>query len=452
MEAQSHHHTQLESPPPPPSLPSLSSISYTQIEENDRTHHPHHHLHQEELEPRSGMVPYRPNVWLFGAASAPTTGDNDAWSFFTLAASFWFLASLFVIFGFYGSLDIQLNPNYSILIQTNTFFVQSIKAKQVYHQNSGILMLYGFHEPPPLDVEIAWTETHNAAVMFDEHKEWLYYLNKGSKVDISYNVKSPSSAPLSLVIAQGRNGLTDWVDDPSDANATLSWNIMFGSGEIHQGISESDFYYIAVGNLNSQKVEVQLNFTVNALVYNTTNAYYNCSLSSRKCSLTLYYLRADAAVITTPCPTEGTFNDNWYVKISYGPRWMTFFVGSGMMTVLMLLAFRFCKTSQTTITDVIRIQAADVGSARNPLLLHKDDDLSSEAIFSDSPSPDEEDSEGSSNKGICVICYNAPRDCFFLPCGHATSCYACATRIKEGGGLCPMCRKGTKKVQRIFSV
>ncbi|KAK3206531.1 hypothetical protein Dsin_020577 [Dipteronia sinensis] len=131
------------------------------------------------------------------------------------------------------------------------------------------------------------------------------------------------------------------------------------------------------------------------------------------------------------------------------------FLLAGVMTVLLLLSFRLCKPSSqtTTITDSFRIRAGDTGSARNPLLVHKDDnDLWSEASSSDSQSPDDEDLEGSSNKRICVICYDAPRDCFFLPCGHAASCYACATRIKEEHGLCPMCRKATKKVQRIFTV
>ncbi|KAK0603981.1 hypothetical protein LWI29_010852 [Acer saccharum] len=448
-----NHNQQPESPPrsPSPSPPSSSSVSITQIEENDRTHH----HQQEELEARSGTAAYRANVWLFGFGlpSGTVIGD-DTWSSFATAVPFWFLASLLVIFGFYGSLDLQLNPNYSLLIQPNTFFVQTIKVEQVYQKNSGMLMLYGFREPPPLDVEKSWTETHNVAVVF-EHKAWLYYLNKGSKVDIFYAIKSPSSAALSLVIAQGRNGLIDWVDDPSDPNQTLSWNIIFGSGEIQQEIPESDFYYIAVGNFNSQQVEVQLNFTVNAVVYNTSNAYYSCSVGSRKCSLRLYFLRGNLAVLTATGPTEGAFNDNWNVRISYEPRWIAYCVGSGVITVLLLLSFRLCKaSSQTiTITDGFRIRAGDTGSAQNPLLVHQDDDdLWSEPLSSDSPSPDEEDLEGSSNKRICVICYDAPRDCFFLPCGHAASCYACATRIKEEHGLCPMCRKATKKVQRIFSV
>lgn len=57
----------------------------------------------------------------------------------------------------------------------------------------------------------------------------------------------------------------------------------------------------------------------------------------------------------------------------------------------------------------------------------KDDDCFSDSSCLDT-SADEDSVEGSSKKGICVICSDAPRDCFFLPCGHAASCFACARR------------------------
>lgn len=29
---------------------------------------------------------------------------------------------------------------------------------------------------------------------------------------------------------------------------------------------------------------------------------------------------------------------------------------------------------------------------------------------------------------ICIICYDDPRNCFFVPCGHSATCYRCAQR------------------------
>lgn len=100
-------------------------------------------------------------------------------------------------------------------------------------------MLYGFNEPPPLDIKISWTETHNTFIPANSHKaridshslslslnsilsslynfqvemhfllqEWIYFLHKGSKIDISFNVKSLGSPPLLLIIATGNINLS----------------------------------------------------------------------------------------------------------------------------------------------------------------------------------------------------------------------------------------------------
>ncbi|KAG2673146.1 hypothetical protein I3760_13G075900 [Carya illinoinensis] len=344
---------------------------------------------------------------------------DDVWSCLVVLVTFWFFASVTLILGFFGSANTRLGPNCSRLIQSNPFFVQSIKVEEVDEPKPGPI-LYGFYKPPPLDIEIAWTETHMAFVPANLHKEWIYFLNKGSRVDILYNVKSTSPSPLSLVIAQGRESLIEWIEDPSYPNTTLSWNIISGSGKIQQKISKPSNYYIAVGNLHSEEV-------------------------------------------------EGT-DVGWYVKLSFGPRWITYFLGSGIMTILILSAFRFSNTFQTTDENPTGFQAGELGTEQVPLLMHKDDDISSWGSSYDSVSQDDEDPEArlavngiegqqitegesiNNPRCLCVICFDAPRDCFFLPCGHCAACFTCGTRIAEEAGTCPICRRKMKKVRKIFSV
>ncbi|KAH9701708.1 E3 ubiquitin-protein ligase APD2 [Citrus sinensis] len=446
-ESRNHNHRLHESVP-------SSSISTSHSQENA--------VRQQQ---QSSGVSYRVNMSISDSSTR-----NDIWSCLFVLLIFWLFVTITMIFGVYGSLELQLGPHCSRPIHTNPLFVQSIKAQVLDRQTSSSLMLYGFHNSPPLDVEFTWTETHIAVVPDDEHEEWLYFLNKGSKVEISYNVKSPSSSPLSLVIARGSESLEDWIDHPSYPNTTLSWNIIYGSGKIQQKISKSSDYYIAVGNLNSQQVEVQLNFTMNALVYNTSKAYYRCSLGSGLCILSLDPLGTTSAILTSPGPTKDTSSAKWYVKLSYGPRWITYFAGLGVMTILMLLAFRYCNMCRTTSGDGTGFQATERGSQRAPLLSHKDDDLSSWGSSYDSVSHDEQDledrlpvnslegtslNEGEINRNhrhLRVICCDAPRDCFFLPCGHCAACFACGTRIAEEGGTCSICRKKIKKVRKIFTV
>ncbi|CBI15953.3 hypothetical protein VitviT2T_008324 [Vitis vinifera] len=435
----------------------------------DGNDHRQFYLPPQEQQRQPSSVSYRVNISISDVA----TGEirDDVWSCLVVLVTFWFFASMALILGFYGSANVQLGPHCSRLVKANSFFVQTIKVQEIDEPKPGP-MLYGFYEPPPLDVENTWFETHDASVEANFHKEWIFFLNKGSKVDISYSVKAPRSSPLSLVIAQGRESLVEWIEDPSYPNTTLSWNIIYGSGKVQQEIFKSSYYYVAVGNLNSEEVKVQLNLTMKTFLYNTTKAYYKCSLGNRLCSLKLFLLRANAAVLTSPGPRQGSSNDDWLIKMSYGPRWITYFVGSGAMTVLILLAFRACNTFQTIIGDGTGYQVGtgETEPERAPLLLPKDDDASSWGSSYDSISHDEEDleewlavsslegnisKEGENNgnpRRLCVICCDAPRDCFFLPCGHCAACFTCGTRISEEAGSCPICRKKMKKVRKIFTV
>ena len=113
------------------------------------------------------------------------------------------------------------------------------------------------------------------------------------------------------------------------------------------------------------------------------------------------------------------------------------------MTVMMFAVFHFLNNFECRRGN--RVQYGDLRSERTPLLSNKDDDLSSWGSSYDSVSQDDEDledvqtigsREGKSTKDgeynntrrLCAICFDAPRDCFFLPCGHCVACFACGTR------------------------
>lgn len=64
-----------------------------------------------------------------------------------------------------------------------------------------IRMSTSFYHYYLLDALIVGVECMTILHLF---QEWIFFLNKGSEVDISYSVKSPGSSSLSLVIAQGK--------------------------------------------------------------------------------------------------------------------------------------------------------------------------------------------------------------------------------------------------------
>ncbi|KAJ4850036.1 hypothetical protein Tsubulata_040852 [Turnera subulata] len=281
------------------------------------------------------------------------------------------------------------------------------------------LMMYGFYESPPLDVVNTWSKARNLYVPADSYQDSAYFLNKGSQINISYDVNSPGSS-IYLVIAEGYEGLDQWVQDPSYPNTTLSWN-------------------------------VRLNITVRALLYNTTESYYKCTFSHSKCRLGILFPTGNAVLLTSPKPGNGSRDDYWNVKLSYGPRWATYIVGIGVeygalyvnllsavagMTVLILAVFNSFKKFRHNPGQGTMVHPDGVASQNAPLLSQKDDDLSSLGSSYGSVSDDEKayddflaagslerksarDTENdSSTRRLCAICFDAPRDCFFLPCGH----------------------------------
>ncbi|XVE76551.1 hypothetical protein DITRI_Ditri12bG0182500 [Diplodiscus trichospermus] len=435
-------------------------------EEQDHEYSHQHHFHSPGLENQHfGLMSYRGNLSAFGDSS--TVIRDDTWSCIVVVLTFWFFVSMTLILGVYGSVNKRLGPNCSLLIQPNPIFVQSVKVEEIDDTKPG-LKLYGFYKSPSLDVVTTWSETYNNTVQADSYKEWIHYLNRGSQVNISYNVNSAGSSVF-LIIAEGSEGLSRWLEDPTYPNTTLSWNIVHGNGMIEQDIYRSSLYYIALGNLNSEEVEVELNLTIRAFIYNTTEAYYRCTFTNGLCSLSILFPQGNSVVLTSPGPELSTSADDWSVRLSYGPRWITYIVGIGGLTAIMLVGFNFLNKFQFTREDETSVRFGEIASARTPLLSRKDDDISSWGSSYDSVSSDEgdledflagsvegmsiNDGENSNNtRRLCAICFDAPRDCFFLPCGHCVACCACGSRIAEAAGTCPVCRRNMKKVRKIFTV
>lgn len=446
---------------PPPSSSSLNVSDEDEVAESAVVR-----IQRPELSQPRSIVSYRVNVPTLDETS--TLIRDDTWSCIIVLLTFWFFVSMTLILGVYGSARLQLGPNCSFLLQPNPIFVQYIKVEELDNPKQGA-NLFGLRKTPPLDVRITWSETLNASIPTNFHKEWIYFLNEGSQLNISYCVNSTSSDSVFLVIAKGSEDLARWIEDPSYPNTTYSWNIIHGCGDIQQDIFTSSAYYVAVGNLNSELMEVHLYLNAKSLVYNNTDAYYNCSLSNGSCTLKILFPFGNAALVTSPGPDQGTPGDDWSINISYGPRWITYIAGIGGLTLLMFLAFNCLNKLHTNHINGSRSQTVNLMSERTPLLTDKDDDMSSWGSSYDSASHDEETLEDKlathfqgklledtqSNNGhhqLCVICSNAPKDCFFLPCGHCAACFTCGTRIAEEAGACPICKRNVRKVRKIIKV
>ncbi|XP_059305372.1 E3 ubiquitin-protein ligase APD2 isoform X2 [Lycium ferocissimum] len=371
-------------------------------------------------------------------------GRDDTCSCIVVILTFCFFLSMTLMLGIYGPGNLQLGPNSSILIKPNPLFVKNIKVEETDDANNRPTV-YGFHENPSLDVFATLSEAYRTSLPANTNKQWIYYLNQGSQINISYSVKSSSSFALVLIIAQGSEGLAQWLEDPSYPNTTLSWNIIHGSGTISQHIAKSSSYYVAVGNLNTGVVQVRLDIRSRALLYNTTGAYYECNLGREQCSMRFSLARGNSALLTSPSQRPDTATGMWSIKLSYGPRWITYLLGLGGMSFLIWLVFWYLNNMRSSHQEGISNPVRPMESQQTPLLSRKDDDLASRGSSYDGLSQDDEynedgldltapqgrqvkDGEYNSNiRRLCTICFDAPRDCFFLPCGHHASCFECGT-------------------------
>ena len=117
------------------------------------------------------------------------------------------------------------------------------------------------------------------------------------------------------------------------------------------------------------------------------------------------------------------------------------------MTLIILWAYHLLKKTRPSNEDyTAELRDGTLGPERTPLLSRKDDDLSSLGSSYDSGSQHDEECqdflEGGSAEGsslgegakksnarqLCAICFDAPKDCFFIPCGHCACCFTCGSR------------------------
>ena len=123
-----------------------------------------------------------------------------------------------------------------------------------------------------------------------------------------------------------------------------------------------------------------------------------------------------------------------------------FAIFAASMTVLLIVATKICFSFRITGEYETGFQAGMTASERAPLLSQKDDDLSSWGSV-DSMSHDEEELNDSiatpdgkqlkegdglkDHRQLCILCSDAFRDCFFLPCGHCAACFTCGKRLVD---------------------
>ncbi|XP_020193499.1 E3 ubiquitin-protein ligase APD2 isoform X3 [Aegilops tauschii subsp. strangulata] len=371
-----------------------------------------------------------------------------ATSCFVVVLALCLLVSMALMAGhYYGRAELVAGPGCSRLVRANPLFVQDITVRAAEEEGSGAsgLVLYGLAEIPGLldDVPAVWSEARRVVLPANSHKEWVYFLNSGSQIEVNCSVEPGTGLtnPLRITIAQGKVGFTQWSEEPS----------VHGTGAVRQSINSSDDYYVTVSNLRDQDTTVTLDFRISAVLYNTSGAEYACSPSpgSSGCTYRLPILGENVAVLSSG------LKQGVKVELSYGPRWIVYFVGSAILAVSLLLLYEVLSVLLGFCCAVVADQRTTTATTTASLLECKEEEEggSRGSSFESVSSHDGEAGDEEEGRRLCVVCCDARRDCFFMPCGHSATCHACGTKIVEGdASCCPFCRRKLKKVRRIFCV
>ncbi|CAA7052170.1 unnamed protein product [Microthlaspi erraticum] len=395
--------------------------------------------------------------------NASTDEVDFTYSCVAVVLLLWFMVAASMVVVIYGPTNVWIGPNASMLDKPNPIFVNSVQVKQLDDSKAGGLQLFGFYEAPPLDVFVNWSEFRSVSVSRKSFKGWPYYLNKGSSLNISYSIK-PENRWVRLVVEEAKGGFSKWLLSETGSNdETFSRSLIKGSGMMEVKINTSSDYYVAVVNSNMTDVTVKVDVNVSAVLYDTKDSFFKCAFSDGECTFNAMSFSGNSILLTSPTPRQGASigeEEEWYVRFTFQPRWTAYVVVTGLLACFMLVSIQLWKKFfwQKFVLPYIVDEFDDSWSSqRARLLANKDDDDSScnGSLAGDDADLDDfvgEEGSKSTTRRMCAICFDAARDCFYLPCGHCVSCYGCGTKVVEANGTCPICRKWIKKVKRIYTV
>ncbi|XP_010059871.1 E3 ubiquitin-protein ligase APD1 isoform X3 [Eucalyptus grandis] len=352
-----------------------------------------------------------------------------------------------------------IGPSSSRLITASSLFVDRVEVRDEARKGVSV---YGFSEKPQLSYETNWTASNYLIVGSYNRKMGSYaavqgfnlWLNRGSKIRMRWEAQTSHLNQLQVALIKGE--LKYETLQPSFSSspdeAALKEPINFKEAEYY--IEEDDKYYVKVVNANSRSIIMSMSMNVSSKIYDTTKAKIMCSTLQGSCQLKLLFPNTQYVVVTTP--SNGDLGD-WYIELSFVARVITYIAILGFIVIVIFLILKYLGVcdgeNEDHVDDTPTFSVQEVTETA-PMMPEK----SSRPTYGTN---EEEDDDGGSSSSssedlydakLCVICYDDQRNCFFVPCGHRTTCYDCAQRIMEGESkVCPICRRLIRKVRRLFS-
>ncbi|KAK6938616.1 protein of unknown function DUF4793, partial [Dillenia turbinata] len=340
----------------------------------------------------------------------------------------WICVSVILRYGYYGDQQMVLGPSSSRLVTTSSIFVERIEARD--DDKKGVY-LYGFTEKPELKSEFNWTVSKYMIVGSYGKQGFSLWLNKGSRIQMTWEAERSSLNNLEMVIVKGERKVETLIPTPAvDSGVPKDPSI---GREAEYTIEEDDKYYVGIMNNNRRSVIMALNVNITSRMYDLSKAKRMCSTINGSCRLQLLFPSTQFVILTTP--NNGDIS-GWYVEISFVARVVTYMAILGFVVLIIYLILKClgaCDGERNYHNEEEPTVLLHQVSETEPLVPEKPfrftygtGEEDKESGMSSSSSEDLYDGK------ICVICYDEPRNSFFVPCGHCATCYDCAQRIMDG--------------------
>ncbi|XAR48394.1 hypothetical protein NMG60_11031213 [Bertholletia excelsa] len=370
---------------------------------------------------------------------------REAWARLFVALILWICVSVTLRFGYYGNCHMVLGPNSSRQFEASSVFLKQVELKESGKKKG--VSLHWFSEKPELSLVKKWSVSKYVIVSTYTRKGFSLWLNRGSTIRMRWEAQANRLGQLEVSLIKGEKKYQTVT--PTSTGSPALYEPPDGR-EAEYLIEEDNEYYIGIANTSPISIVMTMNVSVSSKVYDTTKARGMCSTINGYCRLNLPFPTTHFVIVTTA--NDSDWGEDWDVELTFLARVVTYIAILGAIVLIVFLILKYL--------GVCDGEARPEESPTPPVReVTEEDPLMPEKPFGFPYGTREEDDESGESSAsedlydgkICVICYDEPRNCFFVPCGHCATCYTCAQRIMEAEGrVCPICRRLIHKVRKLL--
>ncbi|XP_059631101.1 E3 ubiquitin-protein ligase APD2-like isoform X2 [Cornus florida] len=369
---------------------------------------------------------------------------QESWARLLAPMTLWICVSVTLKYGYYGKCHMVLGPSSSRLFQASSIFVKQV---EVIDSDQKGIYLYGYSEKPELTLETNWSASNYVIVGPYSHKGFSLWLNKGSRIRMRWEAQTSSLRQLEVSLVKGEREYETLLPTSTNYPHPHTLKEPTDGREAEYAIVEDDKYYVGIINTNPKSIIMVMNVNVSSKMYDTTKAKSMCSTMNGSCRLGLLFPNTQFVTVTTP--NNGDLG-GWYVELSFVARIVTYIAILGFIVIVLFLVLKYLGACDGDNNHEEQPPVREITEA-DPLMPEKPIRLPYGTGEEDLESGSSTSSEDLYDGKICVICYDEPRNCFFVPCGHCATCYDCAQRIMDGESkMCPICRRLIHKVRKLI--